>query len=123
MSRGNASSTDNNTAQVFISVNEKFIVLYIFFTDETISVETGPEYQFVTHFDVLDRYDITFDVLGCSNAHIALSATPKVLDVATYDVAIGVSDNTMCSINDAIFGVSLNTGECFLNCTSQVIAN
>lgn len=81
---------------------------------------TGPDLEFNTHFDVLDRYDIVMQVQGCENGHIALSATPEILDVATYDVVIGANGNTMCVILDGIMGLELNSGECSLDCADRV---
>ncbi len=96
------------------------VILTFFLTDEPISVVTGPRLEFITHFHVLDRYDVTLNVLGCKNGHVALSAVAGVLDVGTYDVVIGANDNTMCYINDGIPGSNMNSGECSLNCSMQV---
>ncbi len=90
---------------------------------EIFELVTGPALEFITHVDVLDRYDLSFRVQGCRNAHVALSATPGVLDVATYDVVIGDNENSMCYINDGIVGLNLNSGECTMNCSELVCSS
>ena len=51
---------------------------------ETLSLTTGPQLEFTTQYEVLDRYDVTFDVYATRNAQVVVSSAPGVLDAATF---------------------------------------
>ncbi len=57
----------------------------------------------------MDRDSITFKVISCHPAHIALSTIPHNIRIQTYEVVIGHAGNTLVEIRDSINGTALKS--------------
>ena len=49
---------------------------------------------------VMDRSSVTFDLLSCDAAHLALSSIPESINTLTYEVVLGHEGNTLVEIRD-----------------------
>jgi hypothetical protein len=72
-----------------------------------ISEEDDNSFQNII-YSVSDQSELVFGVMACKEAHVALSNVPGIVTHLTYELVIGMADNSLTALKNGVDGPLLS---------------
>ena len=95
-------------------MTEAFYMSMNTFTGEVLSFYTIPQLDTRygdAYISVMDRSDITLNVMSCQGAYIALSTIPQNTDTLTYEIKMDHMNGGIVTIHDSVNGTEVARAE------------